>query len=226
MADLSKRVGRGLQPALEADVPAVDVALVLAADASGSISQERLALQFEGHARALESAEVIEAIRSGPQGQIALTFVAWTGANRQVQLVDWSIIADAAAARAFAAALRRAPGPVPGYTSISGAIDGAARLLARSGILATRQVIDVCGNGTNNDGPPVTAARDAAVAAGITVNGLPILDLVAGLDTYFAEHVVGGPRAFLSVASDPSDLTRAVLRKLLLEIASVPHGIA
>ena len=111
---------------------------------------------------------------------------------------------------------------MPGYTSISGAIDYAAQLLADCAMEAPRRVIDLCGNGVNNDGRPPDAARDAAVAAGITVNGLPILDEEPALDAYFAAHVIGGPQAFLSVTRDVQGLAAAVLRKLLVEIAATP----
>lgn len=202
----------------------VDVLLVLAIDASGSLSDERLTLQREGHARAVESTAFIKAVRSGPSGRIALAAVEWSDRDRQGQAVPWTVVEDDATAGTFARTLLRAPRPMPGYTSISGAIDFSAGLLARAPFQAARQVIDISGNGVNNDGRPAAAARDDAVAAGITVNGLPILDLANDLDAYYAENVVGGHRAFVAVARDFAAFSDAALRKLLVEVAAAPNG--
>jgi hypothetical protein len=200
----------------------VDVLLVLAIDASGSLSDERLTLQREGHARAVQSDAFLDAVAAGPIGRVGLAAVEWSNQDRQDLTEPWTCVEDAATARGFAAALRRAPRSIPGFTSISGAIDFATRLHARAPYAADRRVIDVSGNGTNNDGRPAAEARDAAVAAGITVNGLPILDAVRDLDGYYAREVIGGPRAFLVVARDMESFARAVLRKLLVEIADTP----
>lgn len=116
--------------------------------------------------------------------------------------------------------------PIPGFTSISGAIDFSIRLLAPTPFEASRRVIDVSANGHNNDGRPAAEARDSAVAAGITVNGRPILDAARDLDTYFARHVIGGPRAFMIVAPDMSSFSEAILRKLVIEAARRPASFA
>ncbi len=203
----------------------VDVAVVLAADASGSITEDRLLLQVEGHARAVESEAVVAAVRAGAQGRIALTFMVWTGADRQYQLVEWTLVDDAAAARGFAAALRRVRAPQPGYTSISGAIDFGTRLLLSGDFVPSRRVIDVCGNGVNNDGRSPALARDEAVAAGITINGLPILDEDRGLDAYYMRDVIGGPGAFTWRATRAAS-PDAILRKLLREVAGGSAGRA
>ncbi|HEX5325135.1 MAG TPA: DUF1194 domain-containing protein [Acetobacteraceae bacterium] len=200
----------------------VDVALVLAADCSGSISNEALALQVQGYARAITSAAFIAAVQSGYHQRIALTFVRWAEASRQDQAVPWTVIGDLAAARAFVETLLAAPFATPGYTSISGAIDFSRRLLLDCRYPAMRRVIDVSGNGRNNDGRSVTAARDEAVAAGIGINGLPIVNDEADIVAYYIRNVIGGPAAFVSVVEDLESFEHAVQRKLVIEVAAVP----
>jgi hypothetical protein len=199
----------------------VDVAVVLAVDVSGSVSDERIRLQRRGYSEALRHREFIAAVRAGPAGRVALTFVQWSEARRQEQTVDWRLIEDAASAAGFAQAILDAPLPMPGWTSISAAIDFSAQLFHGTGLAAQRRVIDVSGDGSNNDGRPVTAARDDAVAAGITVNGLPIVEVEPHLDEYFRRNVIGGPGAFVEVARDTDAFAEAVRRKLLLEVAGV-----
>ena len=196
----------------------VDVALVLAVDSSGSISTERLLLQIRGYTGALRNPSFIDAVRAGNHGRIALTYVTWTDARRQDQVVGWRVIRDADGADAFAKAIETALLPVPGWTSISGAIDFCAGLLIGSGFMATRRVIDISGDGSNNDGRPVTEARDAAVAAGITINGLPIVEVEPDLEAYYRGNVIGGPDAFIVVARDTGSFGEAVLRKLLVGV--------
>lgn len=198
---------------------AVDVLLVLAIDASGSLSDARITLQREGHARAVQSAPFLDAAAAGFHGRVGLAVVEWSNQDRQHQTVPWTAIGDAVAAQQFAAALVRAPRPIPGYTSVSGAIDFSVGLLARAPFAASRRVIDVSGNGINNDGRPAAVARDAAVAAGITINGLPILDVEEDLERYYTEEVIGGPRAFLVVARDLGSFATAIQRKLVTEVA-------
>jgi Protein of unknown function (DUF1194) len=201
----------------------VDVALVLAIDVSGSVSDARMMLQRQGYSDALCHPGFAEAVRSGPTGRVALTFVQWSEARRQEQSVDWRVVEDAASARQFAQAIADAGRPMPGWTSISAAIDYSVRLIGTSGFTAQRRVIDVSGDGSNNDGREVTAARDDAVAAGITVNGLPIVEVEPGLDDYYRSNVIGGPGAFVVVARDIDAFAEAVLRKLLVEVAGVPY---
>jgi hypothetical protein len=204
---------------------AVDVALVLAVDSSGSISEQRLSMQIQGYLDAVRHPSFIEAVHGGRYGRIALTFMEWTDARRQEQVVGWTVIEDAAGAQAFARHIQDALRPLPGWTSISGAIDFSAALLLESHFLTTRRVIDISGDGANNDGRPVTEARDAAVAAGITINGLPILEVEPDLEAYYRENVIGGPDAFVVVARDTGSFGEAVLRKLLVEVAGIaPPG--
>jgi hypothetical protein len=146
--------------------------------------------------------------------------VEWSSRDRQDVAIPWTAVEDAATARRFAERLMRAPRPIPGYTSISGAIDFSAGLLAAAPFVAARRVIDISGNGVNNDGRPAVEARDAAVPAGVTVNGLPLLDLAKDLDAYYATNVIGGPRAFMVVARDLESFSEAVLKKLTVEVAA------
>lgn len=200
----------------------VDVALVLAVDGSGSISEQRLTMQIQGYLDALRHPLFIDAVRGGRHGRIALTYLEWTDVRRQEQVVGWSVIEDAVGAHAFAKAISVALRPLPGWTSISGAIDFSVGLLLKSNFVAARRVIDISGDGANNDGRPVTEARDAAVAAGITINGLPIVEVEPELEVYYRENVVGGPNSFVVVARDTGSFGEAVLRKLLVEVAGIP----
>ncbi len=198
---------------------ALDLALVLAIDTSGSVSDQRLALQIGGYALAFREPELVRVIQAGRRGSIIATFVEWSDAGRQTQAVEWTLITDGDTAQGFADAILRAFLPTPGWTSISGAIDFSTRLLSRLHLPADRRVIDISGDGTNNDGRPVETARDDAVAAGITINGLPILGVEPELDRYYRQHVIGGPQSFLVVARDEASFATAVMDKLLQEVA-------
>jgi hypothetical protein len=199
----------------------VDLQLVLAVDASGSVDQIRFELQKRGYVAAFRHARVLQAIRSGPHQAIAVTMVQWTGPMLQVQVVGWTLVGDEQTAAAFAAAIERAPRQLfSGGTSISGAIDYAMTLFPKSGLRASRRVIDVSGDGSNNRGRPVTNARDDAVAAGVGINGLPILALEADLDRYYYNSVIGGPGAFVVSAKDYETFGESILMKLVTEIAA------
>jgi len=216
-----------LWPALAFALP-VDLELILAVDVSRSIDQEEAKLQREGYIAALTHPRVIQAIRSGPQRRIALSYVEWAGVDFQQTLIGWSLIEDEGSARAFASKLAEAPIVARNWTSISGAIDYAARLFGTSGYEGTRRVIDISGDGRNNSGRPSDDARDEALAAGITINGLPIINdrpnfgmpPERDLDLFYRDHVIGGPGAFLIVAEDFSSFANAILNKLIREIAS------
>ena len=200
---------------------AVDLQLVLAVDASGSVDQVRFELQKRGYVAAFRHARVLQAIRSGPNRAIAVTMMQWTGPMLQVQVVGWTLIGDEESAAAFSHAIERAPRQLfGGGTSISGAIDYAATLFAQSSFHANRRVIDVSGDGSNNRGRPVTLARDEAVAAGIGINGLPILALEPDLDRYYYDSVIGGPGAFAIAAKNYETFADAILKKLIIEIAA------
>jgi Protein of unknown function (DUF1194) len=200
---------------------AVDLQLVLAVDASGSVDQVRFELQKRGYVAAFRHARVVQAVRSGPNRAIAVTMVQWTGPALQVQVVGWTRLGDEGTAAAFAAAIERTPRQLfGGGTSISGAIDHAATLFPISPFRASRRVIDVSGDGSNNRGRPVTLARDEAVAAGIGINGLPILALEPDLDRYYHDSVIGGPGAFVIAARSYETFADAILKKLIIEIAA------
>lgn len=206
----------------------VDLELVLAVDVSGSMDQEESALQRKGYVAAFRHPSVIDAIKHGRLGRIAVTYLEWGAYGNTHHVIDWMLIESEATAHKFATDLEKAARLRAQRTSISGAIDIAAALLISSNFKGKRQVIDISGDGANNSGDLVTWARDRAVVQGITINGLPILNnrespmgnvQIANLDLYYRNCVIGGPRAFLIVANNFKDFARAVLRKLILEIA-------
>jgi hypothetical protein len=199
----------------------VDLQLVLAVDASGSVNQTRFELQKQGYAAAFRNPRVISAIRSGAMQAIAVTMVQWTGPPLQIQVVPWTRISDQASAEAFAAAIEATPRRLfGGGTSISGAIDYAMTLFPESQYRGTRRVIDVSGDGANTSGRPVTSARDEAVRAGAVINGLPILAIEPDLDRYYFDYVIGGPGSFMIAAKNYDTFAEAILKKLISEIAA------
>lgn len=200
--------------------PTVDLLLVLAVDASGSINRARFELQKQGYAAAFRNPRVLAAVRSQSTQSIAVTMTQWTGPALQVQVVPWTLVKDEATIEGLAAAIDAAPRQLfGGGTSISGAIDHAMQLLSGAPYNAHKRVIDVSGDGSNNRGRNVDDARDEAVRAGVVINGLPILSLEPYLDHYYADHVVGGPGSFMVTAQSYETFSAAVLRKLILEIA-------
>jgi hypothetical protein len=200
---------------------AVDLQLVLAVDTSGSVNQTRFELQRRGYAQAFRHPRVLDAIRSGSTGSIAATMVQWTGPALQIHAVPWTLLKDRTTTYAFADAIDETPRQLfSGGTSISGAIDYSMLLFPGSGFKGFKRVIDISGDGSNNRGRDVSAARDDAVRAGIVINGLPILALEPYLDRYYYQHVIGGPGSFVIPAETYETFADAVLRKLILEIAS------
>jgi hypothetical protein len=207
----------------------VDLELVLAVDISRSMSAADLAIQRRGYAEALLSAEVLSAIRAGFLGRIAVTYVEWSGADRQRVLADWTLISSEADAAALAARISAETGGSLRRTSISEGLLFAARRFDSSPFRAPRRVIDISGDGPNNEGPPVTAARDAVLARGITVNGLPLMSGLAAdplwhidnLDLYYRDCVIGGPGAFVVPVRGWDAFADAVRRKLVLEISGL-----
>ena len=201
----------------------VDLALVLAVDGSSSVDNSEFNLQIQGLARAFTSPEVIAAIEQCPLGRIAISVVEWSGLSNQIIAVPWTIVNDIDSAHRVADAISTMPRHTKGNTSISGAIDFGIVQLARSPVKARRYVIDISGDGvefSGRDGP--SPARDRAIAAGITINGLTILNEFINLDIYFKEHVVGGPRNFVIVANDYEAYGTAIKRKLLRETNCSP----
>ncbi len=188
-------------PPAAAGAERVDMELVLAIDVSESIDADEARVQRNGYINALRDPLVLAAIRSGRLGRIAVTYFEWSGAGRQWPVLGWSVIHDEASAQRIADALARAPIGSGRWTSISSALDYAAPLFAANDFEAERRVIDVSGDGFNNAGRPVTDARDAAIARGITINGLPVIHKPKNfswppmpyLDLYFRTCVIGGP---------------------------------
>lgn len=221
-------------PAVRAAEP-VDLLLVLAADVSRSVTEPKFKLQREGAAAAITHPEVVRAITSGPNRRIAICFVEWGTAGQQNVVIDWTVIGDAETARSFGGKLVELPRSFSGSTSISNAIDFAVIQLERAPFRAERRVIDVSGDGTNNSGRPVGAARDEALAKGITINGLVILTPLGesfrpehtnppgGLEKYFQDNVIGGFGAFTVVAESHESFGRALTKKLIAEIAGLPQ---
>ena len=210
----------------------VDVALVLVGDVSRSIDEGEFALEKQGYAAALTSPEVLAAITGGPRGAIAVAYVEFAGTNEVRTVLDWAVLGDGESAGAFAARLAAAPRSYLGRTAIGEAITFAETVLAAGGFVGARRVIDVCGDGTSNAGRPVAAARDEAVAAGIVVNGLAIINErgpayifahthpPGGLAQYYQDNVIGGPGAFVLEVHDFADFGNAIARKLVQEIAT------
>lgn len=209
----------------------VDVELVLAVDVSRSVDPEEQELQFSGYAAAFRDPRLVDGIRNGALGAIAVSFFTWSDWNVQELLVPWTRINGAASASRFSEALDAAPRRTHLYTSISGAIDFAASMFGQ-GYEGTRQVVDISGDGVNNSGRPLNQARSEAISRGIVLNGLAVLDrtpapaqfaaLQQPLDGYYRDEVIGGPGAFLMVAEGFQAFEGAVRRKIIREIASNP----
>ena len=217
----------------------VDLLLVLAADVSRSVDAQKFQLQREGYAAAISDARVLEAIRGGRLGRIGLLFLEWAGLGNQKVVIGWTTIDGPQAARAFADRLIELPRSFADRTSISGGIDAAVSEIKRAPWQAERQTIDVSGDGTNNSGRDVTAARDDALNLGITINGLVILsdnplpwnpehtNPPGGLAKYYRDNVAGGPGSFVMEAKDFHSFGEAIIKKMIAEIADAgPLGAA
>ncbi len=206
----------------------IDLELVLAIDISGSIDPEEAKLQREGYVAAFEDPELIRAMTDGMHGRIAVAYFEWASAWQQRLVVDWTLIDGKQASLGFAKKLGEVPIIIGQRTSISGAIGYALPMFGRKGYQATRRVIDISGDGPNNDGDFIWTARELAAAAGVTVNGLAIINdrpnrwgfpTSPDLDLYYEACVITGPGAFVIVARDFQSFGEAVKKKLLLEVA-------
>lgn len=207
----------------------VDVELVVAVDISYSMDFDELALQREGYVQAFTSREFLDALRKGPHGRIAVTYVEWAGVAEQRVVVPWRLIESPETADALAQEITRAPLRRAYRTSISGALLYSAELFKDSSFKGIRKVIDVSGDGTNNQGPLVEPTRDEVVAKGITINGLPIqlktphasmID-IPDLEVYFEDCVIGGPAAFVVPVRERTQFPEAIRKKLVLEVAGI-----
>jgi hypothetical protein len=206
----------------------VDVALVIAVDISYSMDFDELQLQREGFAEAFRSPLVHDAIRKGMIGRIAVTYMEWSSAWDQRVMLPWTVLDNSESIMAFADQIAAVPVRRGQRTSISGAIDAAVKLFDNNGLEPARKVIDISGDGANNQGRPVTLARDEAIAKGVTINGLPImlkdpgfLD-IPNLDIYFRDCVIGGQGAFMVPAREKAQFQAAIKIKILLEVAGEP----
>jgi Protein of unknown function (DUF1194) len=205
----------------------VDVEIVLAVDVSYSMDPDEQALQREGYAMALTSKEFMRALREGANGKIAITYIEWAGQFDQRIVVPWRLIEGPESADAVAAEIAAAPYRRASRTSISGALRFAKPLFDTSGYHGLRRVIDVSGDGANNSGPLVTPMRDEVIAAGITINGLPIMLKranagtmdIENLDIYYEDCVIGGPGAFVVPIRERAKFVEATREKLVLEVA-------
>ncbi len=232
---------RTLFPALQASLqqrqftqkndvsPVVDVELVLAVDISYSMDLDELALQREGYALAVTSPEFMKALKSGPIGKVAITLFEWAASSDQKVIIPWRVIDGPESAGAVAAEILKSPLRRASRTSISGAINYAMPLFDENPYKGIRRVIDVSGDGPNNNGVPVTVARDAALEKGITINGLPIMvkELnpstmdIPNLDLYYEDCVIGGPGSFVVSIKSKEKFSEVIRTKLVLEVAHV-----
>ena len=215
-------------PARHAAAEVVDLELVLAVDISGSIDAVEANLQRQGYLKALTHPSVIAAVTSGKHRRIAITYVEWAGGHYQQTVVGWTVVRDMASARAFAASIGKVPVTTAAWTSISGAIDYSLERFARNPHKGARRVIDISGDGRNNSGGDLAPARARALALGITINGLPIMNDRPNpygrppdreLDKYYKTRVIGGRGAFIVVAEGFEAFAEAIRAKLVREIA-------
>jgi hypothetical protein len=205
----------------------VDVELIFAIDISYSMDYDELKLQREGYVQALTSQEFLSALKQGTNGKVAVTLVEWAGENDQRIVTPWRLIDGPASAQAVSAEMAAAPVRRAFRTSISGALLFSAPLFDRNGFRGIRRVIDVSGDGTNNQGPLVALTRDDVVARGIVINGLPIMLKepqpgsidIKDLDIYYEDCVIGGPGAFVVPIREREKFKEAIRTKMVLDIA-------
>ena len=217
----------GLQRAAKESYPSVDVELVLAVDVSYSMDLDELALQREGYANAIVSRDFLQALKTGPNGKIAVTYFEWAASSDQKIIIPWRVIDGPETADAVAAEILKTPIRRASRTSISGAINFGMALIDENPHRGIRRVIDISGDGPNNNGSPVTLARDTAVEKGVIINGLPIMvkELsystmdIGNLDLYYEDCVIGGPGSFVIAIKDRDKFKEAIRTKLVLEIA-------
>ena len=207
--------------------PTVDVELVLAVDVSYSMDMDELALQREGYAQAIVSKEFLQALKNGPNGKILVTYFEWAASTDQKIIIPWRLIDGPETADAVANEIIKTPVRRASRTSISGAINFAMQLFDENPHRGIRRVIDVSGDGPNNNGAPVVVARDAALEKGVIINGLPIMVKepsystmdIDNLDYYYEDCVIGGPGSFVVSIKDREKFKEAIRTKLLMEVA-------
>jgi hypothetical protein len=217
----------GHQLAEKEATPSVDVELILAVDVSYSMDMDELAIQREGYAQAIVSKEFLQALKTGPNGKVAVTYFEWAASTDQKIIIPWRVIDGPETADAVANEIMKTPIRRASRTSISGAINFAVPLFDENPYRGLRRVIDISGDGPNNNGAPVVTARDAALEKGIVINGLPIMVKepsystmdIDNLDYYYEDCVIGGPGAFVVSIKDRDKFKEAIRTKLLLEVA-------
>ena len=224
----STRNQPGLELAASKDsTPSVDIELILAVDVSYSMDMDELAIQREGYAQAIVSKEFLQALKTGPTGKISITYFEWAASSDQKIIIRWRVIDGPETADAVANEIMKTPIRRASRTSISGAINFAMPLFDENPYRGLRRVIDISGDGPNNNGTPVTGARDAALEKGITINGLPIMVKepsysmmdIDDLDLYYEDCVIGGPGSFVVAIRDREKFKEAIRTKLMLEVA-------
>jgi Protein of unknown function (DUF1194) len=209
------------------NVPSVDVELVIAVDVSYSMDSDELTVQREGYAQAIISKEFLQALKTGRNGKISVIYFEWSASSDQKIIIPWRVIDGPESADAVANEIMKTPVRRGSRTSISGAINFAMPLFDENPYRGLRRVIDISGDGPNNNGAPVTDARDAALEKGITINGLPIMVKepsyvtmdIDNLDFYYEDCVIGGPGSFVVSIKDRDRFKEAIRTKLLLEVA-------
>jgi hypothetical protein len=212
--------------------PTVNVELVIAVDVSYSMDMDELAVQREGYARAIASKDFLQALSAGPDGKVAVTYFEWSMSGDERIIIPWRVVDGPESADAVAAEIMKSPVRRGSSTSISGAINFALQLFEENPWRGLRRVIDISGDGPNNNGAPVTGARDAALDKGIIINGLPIMVKepfypmdIQNLDLYYEDCVIGGPGAFIMTIRDRESFQEAIRTKLVREVAGVmPEG--
>jgi hypothetical protein len=209
------------------NIPSVDVELVIAVDVSYSMDLDELAVQREGYAQAIVSKEFLQALKTGPNSKVAVTYFEWSASSDQKIIIPWRVIDGPESADAVANEIMKTPVRRGSRTSISGAINFAMPLFDENPYRGLRRVIDISGDGPNNNGAPVIGARDAALEKGIVVNGLPIMIKepvystmdIDNLDWYYEDCVIGGPGSFVVAIKDREKFKEAIRSKLILEVA-------
>ncbi|WP_298376861.1 DUF1194 domain-containing protein [uncultured Bradyrhizobium sp.] len=208
-------------------VPSVDLELVIAVDVSYSMDLDELAVQREGYALAFVSKDFLQALKAGPHSNVAVTYFEWSASSDQKIIIPWRLIDGPESADAVANEIMSAPVRRGSRTSISGAIYFAMPLFDEDPYRGLRRVMDISGDGPNNNGAPVTGARDEALSKGIVINGLPIMVKepsystmdIDNLDWYYEDCVIGGPGSFVVPIKDREKFKEAIRAKLLLEVA-------
>jgi len=200
------------------NLSSVDIELAIAVDVSYSMDLDELAVQREGYAQAIVSKDFLQAIRTGPHSKVAVTYFEWSASSDQKIVIPWRVIDGPESADAVAAEIMKTPVRRGSRTSISGAIYFAMPLFEENPYHGLRRVIDISGDGPNNNGAPVTDARDAALQKGITINGLPIMVKepsystmdIDNLDLYYEDCVIGGPGSFVVTIKDRDKFKEAI----------------